>query len=641
LTIPISEYLMIKQNQDFLINISKIIILVFVSFSLFASAIPFYLGYDDVNYGIGTINLSHGNYGITNDLYLETGNKEFLPKSYVKTTQDNAIPISTPGIYVIGTIFYLIGGFFGLFYFGPIITIILLILFERITSKFFGNLVGLLALLLLIADWQFFFVGLRLLTDNIFSLFFILGVFSIIKFVQNKDYRYILVSSTFFSISSFFRITGIVFFLVEILIIFGFFVIPFLKESKKFSKNYSGINQNIRIFSKSNLKKFIKISFFLFLPWIIFLTFWFSYNDYFFGDAGTNYREQMQTSAIDKDEEEIVHSTSILSSLFEKHSGDPFARVTLLQYYSVPLLPDPMYFFLIITSDTDLDIWRSDIWIAFVSFPMLAVSLIISLHFKIKRKETLSILSFIIILVFFYSSPLVSAHPLAPYLSESANDRYMIPASMLSFILFGFILVESWRQYFSKDSEKIPKIVKLLKWIYLILIILFFLALIITIPSIQDFYQRGFHFNNPSQYYFSYTNLEKLPEKSFIIGYNGRNTLLHTDTHFYPYGSSFLEEADHKKISRDKIQTLKEILEKGYTGYTFKSNMNFYDEKYFKFLEGKHGIVLKDYSETFCKLEINSNFTGNTNNISSDLICFKDVIEKGKKIWNVTLKWPF
>jgi len=76
----------------------------------------------------------------------------------------------------------------------------------------------------------------------------------------------------------------------------------------------------------------------------------------------------------------------------------------------------------------------------------------------------------------------------------------------------------------------------------MILVILFFLALIITMPSIQDFYQRGFHFNNPSQYYDSYKNLEKLPEKSFIIGYNGRESLLHTDTHFYPYGPQFIEK---------------------------------------------------------------------------------------------------
>ena len=260
----ISEYLVIKKNQDFLIKIIKIIIIGFVSFSLFTNAIPFYLGYDDVNYGLATINLSEGNFGITNNLEQETDNprggayNQYVPNSYVKTVQNEAIPTSSVGIYVIGSFFYLLGGFVGLFYFGPIVTVALLIFFERLSTKFFGNLVGLIALLFVIADWQIFFVGLRFLTDNLFSLFFILGVFSIIKFIPKKDHRYILLSSTFFTISTFIRINGVIFFPTEILILLGFFVAPYLKESKIFNrhKNNSGVILNKQIISKSNFTQF-------------------------------------------------------------------------------------------------------------------------------------------------------------------------------------------------------------------------------------------------------------------------------------------------------------------------------------------------------------------------------------------------
>jgi len=640
----ISEYLVIKKNQDFLIKIIKIIIIGFVSFSLFANAIPFYLGYDDVNYGLATINLSKGNFGITNNLEQETNNprsgayNQYVPNSYVKTVQNEAIPNSSVGIYAIGSFFYFLGGFVGLFYFGPIITTILLIILERFVTKLFGNLVGLLAILFVVGDWQIFFVGLRFLTDNLFSLFFILGVFSIIKFIPKKDHRYILLSSTFFTISTFIRINGIAFFPTEILILLGFFVVPYLKESKIFNrhKNNSGVIIKKKIFSKSNFKIFLKISSFLLIPWIIFLVFWLSFNTYYFGDAVTNYKEQMKSSNIDAEEQQ-----SKIDEPAEDVPRNKFQRLQLVQYYSVPLLPDPLYFFSVIVSDTDLDVWRSDIWISYISFSILSIALIISLYFKIKRNETLILLLFIVVLVGFYSSPLLSTDPLAQNLSEHANNRYMIPASLLSFTLIGFILVEGWRKCFSKDHTLHQKILHSIKLIYLILIIVFFLALIVIMPSIQDFYQTGFHFNNPLEAANSFENLEKLPEKSLIVDFIGRETLLHTDTHFYPYGLSFVqEEGDINKIPESKIITLKKIMKEGYSAYAFKNNMFSYDEKYFKFLEADHGIILKDYSKTFCKLEFISNINEVVDNISSDPICFKDVIGGGKKIWNVTLKWP-
>lgn len=639
------EYLAIKKNQDFLIKISKIIIIGFVSFSLFANAIPFYLGFDDVNYGIETIHLSKGNFAITNNLEQENDNPtsgpyyRYVPDSYVRTSQNDAIPKSSVGIYAIGLFFYLTGGLFGLFYFGPIVTIILLIILERFATKLFGNLVGLLALLFVVGDWQIFFVGLRFLTDNLFSLFFILGVFCIIRFIHKQEHRYVLFSSTFFTISTFIRINGIAFFPTEILIILGFFVVSYLKESKIFNrnKNNSEVILKRQIFSKLNLKKFFKISFFLLVPWIIFLIFWLSFNAYYFGDPETNYQEQMRGKIGDHEEDQIEPNKQIDDLVRNK-----FQRLQLVQYYSVPLLPDPLYFFSIITSDTDLEVWRSDIWISYISFLMLSLALLISLYFKIKRKETLILLFFIVVIVIFYSSPLATSDPLAANLSKHANNRYMIPASLLSFTLIGFILVEGWNQCFSKEHVLHQKILHLVKSIYLIIIVVFFLSLIVTMPSIQDFYQTGFYFNNPFEEAKSFEDLEKLPNQSLIVSFNGRDTLLYTDTHFYPYSLSFVQKNGNiNEIPMTKILTLKKIMAEGYTAYTFKNNMFSYDEKYFRFLEDDHGIILKDYSKTFCKLELISNINETVDSTHSDPICFNDILEGTKKIWNVTLKWSY
>jgi len=86
---------------------------------------------------------------------------------------------------------------------------------------------------------------------------------------------------------------------------------------------------------------------------------------------------------------------------------------------------------------------------------------------------------------------------------------------------------------------------------------------------------------------------------------------------------------------------LKQILKEGYTGYTFKTNLIPADVQYFKFLEDEHGIILKNYSEVFCKMELISDVNKTVNTINSDPICYEGVNKYGKKIWDVTLKWPF
>jgi len=82
-------------------------------------------------------------------------------------------------------------------------------------------------------------------------------------------------------------------------------------------------------------------------------------------------------------------------------------------------------------------------------------------------------------------------------------------------------------------------------------------------------------------------------------------------------------------------------MEEGYVAYAFKNSMFIYDKKYFEFLEEEHGFVLKDHSKTFCKLELISNLNEDVDGLSSDPICFQDVIEGDKELWDVTLKWPY
>jgi len=54
------------------------------------------------------------------------------------------------------------------------------------------------------------------------------------------------------------------------------------------------------------------------------------------------------------------------------------------------------------------------------------------------------------------------------------------------------------------------------------------------------------------------------------------------------------------------------------------SKVQTFDEtKYFRYLESEHGIILKDYSNTFCKMELEEN-VDESKYISSGKTCYND-----------------
>jgi len=169
-----------------IINIIKIALFVFISFSLLANFYPFYSDADSLVYGIASISLANGSYSYSSEFLKETGLSEFIPVQWIKTIHDTAIPKTGVGIYGFSSSAYLIAGEYGLFYLGPILTIIFLITAERIATNFFGRFVGLITLIFLVSDFSITIIGRQLMTDNIFSLFFILGCFFLIKFLKEK-----------------------------------------------------------------------------------------------------------------------------------------------------------------------------------------------------------------------------------------------------------------------------------------------------------------------------------------------------------------------------------------------------------------------------------------------------------------------
>jgi len=62
------------------------------------------------------------------------------------------------------------------------------------------------------------------MTDSIFSLFFLLGCYYLIKFFSEAKEKFVLLSSVLFVACSFVRYNGIIFFPIEILLVAGYFL---------------------------------------------------------------------------------------------------------------------------------------------------------------------------------------------------------------------------------------------------------------------------------------------------------------------------------------------------------------------------------------------------------------------------------
>ena len=179
----------LPRRIDF-INIAKIIIISFTAFYLLGNFFPFYEGDDASIFAFTSINLLDGSYSITNELLKETGSWDFVPVHWTKTIYNTAVPDINPGFPFLGTIAYIFGGIYGLFYLVPSITIIFLVLMDRIATNLFGRIVGLLTLLFLSSNFWILSYGIQFMSDIPFTLFFMGGCFYFLKYLHQPTDKY-------------------------------------------------------------------------------------------------------------------------------------------------------------------------------------------------------------------------------------------------------------------------------------------------------------------------------------------------------------------------------------------------------------------------------------------------------------------
>ena len=613
-----------QKNNDLMFTISittliKIAIIAFTGFTMFANFYPYVTDVDSLFYGVNTLAIAEGNYEFTNDLLKETGKWEFVPVQWTKTIFNTAIPVTAVGFFAFSTSAYLMAGYFGLFYLGPIVTIILLIISERVSTKLFGKFVGLFTVILLSTDFLVYRMGQQLMTDNLFAIFIILGFFYLISFLHNKKIQSILICSVFLSIATFIRPTAIVFFPSEIIILVSYFFFHMYQETKKVS--YSKVNNSIQILffkaiTKIKSKKFIKTVILLIIPWLIFMFFFLGYNDYFFGDSSTSYVEVRQN---------LVEKKDPISTFF----NFDFKRFEFIKSYSVSLLPDTIRSILIDVSGTGTGFLTAN-WLSVFSFIMLGSASLISIYYKKNRVEIFSILVFVISWLLFITSDFLSPsieHPPNAYL----GNRYMIPMLALSFMALGFSIsrvIVSPKKKFILNKIRVSKRLK----IGIIVLSLFFVMSINDSPQVNHLKSQGFHFKDP---FVIADNIqvdkEGLTKNSIIVGGWSARTIEYDAIPLFPYWDWGRYEMNTTKIPQEPIQTIKELMNGGYETFIFKGGVIAKDLIYYKYLEEEHGIIFQNFTKSFCKMELvdNVNIINNEVNLTSDETCFQRVFQPG------------
>jgi len=583
-----------KKRIPFL-GIIKIIILILVSVYLIGSFSPFYTDNDAHLYGIGAIKIVNGSYEYTNEFLKNTDYGGFHFEPFIKTIYGTLIPHGAIGIYGPAAISYFLGGYSGLFYLGPITTVLFLIGSERVISKLFGGFAGLVALIFLSTDVTLLGVGRQLLSDSIFSLLLILACFFLIKFLKKNSYSSILLCSSFLTAATFFKFNGVTFLPIEIFIVIGYFLFSYLnntrEDSKKLSLSKKILNLPNQIFKK-DLKKILKTSLYILGPWSIFFIFLFSYNTYFFGEPFTTYWEEYR----DTETESLISSIHVFDS----------ERIESIKSYSAKLLPDKTNF--IVETISLKSIVLDQLVKSIISFSLIFSALFISLKFRIKRIEIIVFIIFILgILAFYSSSSVVSITEITP--------RYMIPILPLFFGIIGYLMYNAWQINYRKISIKHYQKFSI-SWKGL-LIIIFAIILITSLyyskPVDRILIKQNFISKDPLDFANRYHNHldEGFTEKSVI--FYGKDRVKVWEYNAIPFNPF--------KSSEQSIQVINELLDGGYDLYVFKEK-NRGDPSFYRNLESEQGLILKEHSKTFCKL-IRIENTENVNNkqIQSDDIC--------------------
>ena len=575
-----------KKNHsktDSIVILVKIAVFIFVAIYLFGNFIPFYEGNDSYTLATIAIKISNGEYIDTNELLEKTNRFEFIPGDWAKSLDDkHTFPLGPVGYHFFTAFFYLLGNNYALFYLGPIFAILFLFFSERIATKLFNSNVGLLTLLFLATNHLFYRSASNLNVDVIFSLFFVVGSYFFIKFLKDPDQTKIFIASTFFVFATLMRVNGIIIFPIEI-IIFSLYFIVNKKSIKKL--NFKHI--------QLPTKKLYLFVLFMLVPWIIFFSFYFGYNQIFFDDPLTNYAIEQRG---------YENTDAKLTSLFlieDKHFEN-------LKQYSKYLLPYQFSAMEKQLFDQFNNIFGT-FWLGLLSLGVLFSSLIVAFKIKSHRIELLVFTALILGTLWFFAS--VTSEDRATF---GVPGRYILPVSTVFYMILGFLLVtiftklNNFRNFTSGNTGKFLQISMIVG-----LGLFFFAAMYFTPPS-ELIKTNSLEIKNPILLAQDHPpDREGLTDTSVIISIKTDRVL---EYDVIPFRITTIDDDPE-----DSIKLLNRTVLEGYSVYIFKKPTTQLEKELFISLAENHGFIFTDYSKSFCKVTLQENH--NLESKTSDSIC--------------------
>lgn len=549
-----------KKLENNLLKIVKIAIIVFVSFSVLAHFVPFFEGSNSYYYGVASMLLIEEGVTKSNPFLEKYEANEFLVENWLRTDQNQIIPMSGNGLITLGGISYLFGGHFGLYYISPIIFIVLLVASERITTNLFGKYAGLITLLLLSTSNLLFRNSIQFHTESLFCLMFLLGTYCLIKFGRTDKSYLTFIASTCFVICTTVRLSGIISFPIEFFIIFIFIINRYVKNKKQNRTK----NKNLQVILLA------------LAPWIIFFFFFAYGNVSNFGDPLVMY------GTLNENHAKVFDTSSFFLIEFEEIDFENVIQ------YSKYLLP---YLFTGIFNNVD-DNFESVLgqnWIGVI--PLVAFGLIAIFSYKSKNKklEIFVILLLLFGIVWFYSS--ITSEFLA---EVGVPGRYVLPSFVLSAMIFGYA-VEMLYIGIKNKKWKTGKVlqISLVSVIAGSVLISFYFT-----PAVTMFGQDNI-FKNPFDYQREFPLKENgINENSILVTPIGSRALEYDLSSFNPMLT--------KQTASNSVNLLENLIREGNYAYTFKVPFNEVEKNMINSLINEYGFTLKDYSETFCKIELDS-----------------------------------
>ena len=604
-----------EKKSDIFLNIGKISIVTFFAIMIFGHFVPYFENTpNSYVYGLQSMRFFEGPWDYSNELLTENGEWHFVPGSWKKTIHDTAVPKFPPGLPFLGSIFYNVGDIAGLFFIGPIFAVVLLIISERIATNLFGKYVGFLTLLFLATNGYIFTVGQHLLTDNIFAILTTVGFFYVIKFLYNRDYRLLLFASGCLSLSPFFRLSGIIFLPIEIIIIATFFVFLLIKNNEKINSKFN----NLRIADLS--KSIIVIG----IPWLIFILFFISFNNYYFGDPFITFYNI-------PGDHWVKPGTGNFLSIFEPTSSN----LETIERYSNSILPYPLYRIQILDLDTISqerdDILTSSLLVfasgivgknilGFISLAIISLTITYSFISKNKKFE-LIIFGFVIVTsIIFWSANHVQQG------RDSFMNRYMLYTFPIFSMMFSFLIMKilTLQKFEIRNTvqRKISKIVK----IFVLIILVMFLIIAIYNSAPSQLIKSETEFQNTNEVLKYYPlDFEGLDEDSIIVGGIGSKVL---DYGAIPFNSNIGQKLrvgfNADTVDTSMINNLNSLIQNEHRVFLFKEIKSPNEKPLRENLVEIHNFKFIDFSDSFCQIKLmnDEEIKNPTKLKESDEICF-------------------